>query len=71
MRSYVDEVFKRTVTNGLVIEIGKIPLSRGYRDGAVVAPLDFEIDEFSGVWFVKFGVALARKRSLRARENAE
>ena len=61
MRSYVDEVCKRTATYGLVIEVGRIPLSRSYRDGAVVAPVDFEIDEFSGIWFVKFGVALSQR----------
>jgi hypothetical protein len=49
MRGYVDEICEMTPTNGLAIELGKISLSRGYHDGAVVAPLDFELDEFSGV----------------------
>lgn len=64
MSTYVDDICRVTGTNGLPIEVGRIPLSRGYRDGAVVAPLDFEIDEFSGIWFVKFGVAINQRFSV-------
>jgi hypothetical protein len=58
MKGYVDEICEKTAKNGIVIEVGR---SKAYSDGAVVAPLDFEIDEFCGVWFVQFGVALDQR----------
>jgi hypothetical protein len=58
MKSYVDEICEKTVKNGIAIEVGR---SKGYSDGAVVAPLDFEIDEFCGAWFVRFAVALNQR----------
>lgn len=58
MKSYVDEICEKTAKNGRPVEVGR---SKGYSDGAVVAPLDFELDEFCGVWFVQFGVALNRR----------
>jgi hypothetical protein len=61
MREYVDKICDMTATNGVVIDLGRISLSRGYHDGAVVTPLDFELDKFSGIWFVQFGVALNRR----------
>ena len=60
MKSYVREICEKTATNGLMIDLGRISLSRGYQDGVVVTPVDFEVDEFSGVWFVQLGVALNR-----------
>jgi hypothetical protein len=61
MRDYVDDVCERTATNGLIVRVETISLPGGYRDGVVVAPLDFELDEFCGIWFVQFGVALNRR----------
>jgi hypothetical protein len=57
MKKYVDEICRKAASQGTLIEVEKIQ----YRDGAVVAPLDFELDEFSGVWFVQFAVAVNRK----------
>ena len=61
MKDYVDQVCQTTATDGLTIEVRTISLPGGYRDGAVVAPLGFEPDEFCGVWFVEFGLALNKK----------
>ncbi|MGC2594542.1 MAG: hypothetical protein WA425_21755, partial [Xanthobacteraceae bacterium] len=58
---YVNEICEKTAANGFAIEVERIKLPSGYRDGAVVAPLDFEPDEFCGVWFVQFGLAINRK----------
>lgn len=58
MRTYVDEICKHCAENGHVISTGKIRLARGYRDGVVFAPLGFEPDEFCGLWFVEFGLAV-------------
>jgi hypothetical protein len=57
MKSYVDEICEKTAKNGIVIEGGL----GGYSDGAVLTPLDFELDEFCGVWFVQICVALNRR----------
>jgi hypothetical protein len=61
MKDYVAEICEMTATNGLMIDLGRISLSRGYQDGVVVAPVDYELDDFSGVWFVQLGVALNRR----------
>ena len=61
MKDYVAEICEMTATNDLMIDLGRMPLSRSYQDGVVVAPVDYEIDEFSGVWFVQLGVALNRR----------
>jgi len=52
MKSYVDEICEKTAKDGTMVD---------GPNGAVVAPLDFEIDEFSGVWFVQFGIALNQR----------
>lgn len=58
MMEYVDQICRKTTDKGLIIDVEKIERPARYRDGAVVAPLDFEPDEFCGVWFVKFGMAV-------------
>ena len=68
MKSYVREICEKTATNGLMIDLGRISLSRGYQDGVVVTPVDFEVDEFSGVWFVQLGVALNRRFAVFRRD---
>lgn len=68
MKAYVDEICRWTATNGLMVDLGGISLSRGYQDGVVVAPVDFELDEFSGVWFVQLGVALNRRFAVFRRD---
>lgn len=61
MKTYIDDVCEQTARDGLAIEVDKITLPGGYSDGAVVAPLDYELDEFTGVWLVQFGIAVARR----------
>lgn len=56
---YVDDVCKSTASSGTAIDSEKCEIS--YRDGALVAPLAYEMDEFSGTWFVQFGIALGRR----------
>ena len=58
MKAYVDEVAEDCAANGAPVATARIAMSGGYRDGAVVAPLGFEPDEFCGVWFVQFGLAI-------------
>jgi hypothetical protein len=68
MKNYLNEISARTAAKGLVIDVEKISLSSGYRDGVVVAPLDFEPDEFCGVWFVQFGIAVSRRFAVYRRD---
>jgi hypothetical protein len=65
LKAYVDEVCNDCATNGAPIVMARISLPRGYHDGVVVAPLDFEPDEFCGVWFVQFGLAVDGKVIVR------
>lgn len=65
MKAFVDEVCKDCAENGVVIATDKISLVVGYRAGAVVAPLEFEPDEFCGVWFVQIGLAVNGKFIVR------
>lgn len=51
MKVYVDDVCMACAAKGATVVTG------AGRDGAVVTPLSFEVDEFSGVWFVEFGLA--------------
>jgi hypothetical protein len=60
MKDYVDRVCKATAANGRPISAASIP-GGVYRDGALVAPLGFEMDEFCGIWFVQFGLAVDRR----------
>jgi len=52
MKRYLDKIYESTAKTGAVIE---------GPNGAVVGPLDFEVDEFCGTWFVKFGLALNQR----------
>jgi hypothetical protein len=65
MKAYVAQACKDCVANGAVIELASIPYSLGYHDGAVVAPLGFETDEFCGAWFVWLGLALGGRFIIR------
>jgi hypothetical protein len=56
MKAHVDAACKDCVANGAAIAMAQIPVR--YRDGAVVAPLRWEPDEFCGVWFVRYGLAV-------------
>jgi hypothetical protein len=58
MKDYVEDICENTAKNGLMINLGRIVPPASDHNGAVVAPLNFEVDEFSGIWFVEFGVAL-------------
>ena len=49
MREYVKEICEKTARTGFAVLVDRINLPSGYRDGAVVAPLDFEPDEFCGI----------------------
>jgi hypothetical protein len=61
MKDYVDQVCEDCAANGVAIAMDRISVPRGYRDGAVVAPLDYEDDEFCGLWFVQFGLAVNQR----------
>jgi hypothetical protein len=58
MKAYVDKVCKDCAANGAPVAMVRIAVPSGYSDGAVVAPLGFEPDEFCGVWFVQFGLTI-------------
>jgi hypothetical protein len=61
MKDYVDQVCEDCAANGVAIAMARISVPRGYRDGAVVAPLHYEDDEFCGLWFVQFGLAVNQR----------
>jgi hypothetical protein len=61
MKAYVDKVCKDCATNGVAVATARILPPLRYHDGAGVAPLGFEPNEFCGVWFVQFGVAVDAK----------
>ena len=61
MKEYVEELCERTMRAGNPVEVGRIRLQSGYRDGAVVGPVDYEDGKFCGVWFVEFGLAVSKK----------
>ena len=63
MKAYVDVVCKECAAAGAPIAMARIPFP--YHDGAVIAPLDFETDEFCGAWFVQFGLAFEGKFIVR------
>jgi hypothetical protein len=65
MKDYVDQVCEGCAANGVAIATARISVPGGYRDGAVVAPLNFEPDEFCGIWFVQFGLAANGKFVVR------
>jgi len=61
MKEYVEELCERTMRAGYPVEVGQIRLQSGYRDGAVVGPVDYEDDKFCGIWFVELGLAVSQK----------
>jgi hypothetical protein len=63
MKDYVDDVCNQCAASGAPVIKTNAP--GGYHDGAVVAPLGFEPDEFCGVWFVQFGLAVDGKFIVR------
>jgi hypothetical protein len=63
MKDYVDRVCKASAENGT-----PILSAPDYRDGALVAPLGFEMDEFCGIWFVQFALAVDRKFAVHTLE---
>jgi hypothetical protein len=68
MREYIEKICEKTTSQGRIVEIERISIPGGYRDGAVMAPLGFEVDEFCGVWCVQFGLALSRRFAVHTLE---
>lgn len=60
MKEYVEELCERTIRAGYPVEVGQIRLQTGYRDGAVVGPVDYD-DKVCETWFVEFGLAVSQK----------
>ena len=63
--AYVEHVCQQCAGKGAVIATARISRPAHYRDGALVMPLDFEPDEFSGMWFIQFGLAVEGIRAVQ------
>lgn len=64
-RDYVKDVCNQCAQKGAVIAVERIVSPAHYRDGALVMPLDYEPDEFCGMWFVQFALALNERFVVR------
>jgi hypothetical protein len=65
MKTYVEHVCQQCAEQGAVIATARILHPARYREGALVMPLDYEPDEFSGMWFVQFGLAVNERFIIR------